>query len=339
LKVATFNAGLAVGVLPNVGERLPHVLQALSGLDVDVLFVQEFWLESHWNGLRTRLRERLPHALRPKALGAARGCCSEQELLPLRSCGSSRCAGLRDEALAVCIVRHCAAAALSLPTDCVNCLASEPHGTLEQILQRCTAGNREHAQAREGSAGAAGRGGLMAYGGSFGTGLLLRSAPIENDVLTFESSVNARGALFARLPSSTLGPLDVFATHFSPGGAEQAPQVERLLSWIDAKSGSGPALLLGDLNTSPGSDLFARIRGAGFHEGRTSSPGPTYSSEGLTTGRFASSGWHLDHVLVRGLSAATSRILDEPRILEVAGQPVRSTLSDHGGLLSIIDRP
>jgi hypothetical protein len=72
LKVATFNAGLAVGVLPNVGERLPHVLQALSALDVDVLFVQEFWLESHWDALCTRVRERFPHALRPKPLGAAR---------------------------------------------------------------------------------------------------------------------------------------------------------------------------------------------------------------------------------------------------------------------------
>jgi endonuclease/exonuclease/phosphatase family metal-dependent hydrolase len=158
-------------------------------------------------------------------------------------------------------------------------------------------------------------------------------------VLTFASSINARGALFARIPSATLGPVDVFATHFSPGGAEQAPQVERLLSWIEEISGPGPALLLGDLNTSPGSALFARISGAGFHEGRLISPGPTYGSEGLTTGRFARSGWHLDHVLVRGLSAATSRILDEPRTLEVAGQPVRSTLSDHAGLLSIIDRP
>jgi endonuclease/exonuclease/phosphatase family metal-dependent hydrolase len=330
LKVATFNAGLAMGVLPHVSERLPNVLEALASLEVDVLFVQEFWLESHWEALASRVQQRFPHSLRPKALGAGRGCCSEQELLPLRSCGSSRCAGLRDEALAACIVRHCATAALSLPTDCLNCLASEPHGTLQEILERCTGNDR--------STSAPARGGLIAYGGSFGTGLLLRSAPIESEVLKFESSINARGALFARLPSTTLGPVDVFAAHLSPGGAEQGPQVERLLSWIDEKAGAGPALLLGDLNTSPGSALFARIRSAGFHEGRTSSPGPTYSGEALTTGRFGSSGWHLDHVLVRGLTAATSRILDEPRLLEVAGQQVRSTLSDHAGLLSVIDR-
>jgi endonuclease/exonuclease/phosphatase (EEP) superfamily protein YafD len=100
---------------------------------------------------------------------------------------------------------------------------------------------------------------------------------------------------------------------------------------------SGPALLLGDLNISPGSALLGRIRAAGFHDGRASALGPTYSSEGLTTGRFTGSGWHLDHVLVRGLNAATSRILDEPRTLEVAGRQVRSTLSDHAGLLSIIE--
>jgi endonuclease/exonuclease/phosphatase family metal-dependent hydrolase len=339
-KVATFNAGLAVGVLPNVSERLPLVLQALSALDVDLLFVQEFWLESHWTALCARLQGRLPHTLRPKPLGAAPGCCTEQDLMQLRACGSRHCAGLRDEALAACIVRHCASVALSLPVDCVNCLASDPRGTLEEILERCTAVDNDSEgalPAREAPTQSA-HGGLMAYGGSFGTGLLLRSPAAATDVLTFESSINARGALFARLTRSGLGPLDVFATHLSPGGAEQVPQVERLLSWIEEKSGAGPALLLGDLNASPGSALLGRIRAAGFHEGRASALGPTYSSEGLTSGRFTGSGWHLDHVLVRGLNAATSRILDEPRTLEVAGHQVPSTLSDHAGLLSVIEQ-
>ncbi|RYZ05749.1 MAG: hypothetical protein EOO73_18790 [Myxococcales bacterium] len=328
MRVATFNAGLAVGVLPHVQERLPAVLASLAELEVDVLFVQEFWLEEHWLALRERVRERLPHALRPPPLAVAHGSCSERDLGPLRTCAQQHCAGLRDEALARCVVQHCAPVALRLPTDCLNCIASNPHGTLEEITNRCTG----TADAPRGQT----RGGLVAYGGSFGTGLLLRHQPLASGGLTFASSINARGAQFARLPSSTLGQLDIFAAHLSPGGAEQAPQVDELLAWIDETTIKGPALLLGDLNTSPGSALFRRITAAGFRSAGDARG--TYSGEGLASGRFGDDGWRLDHVLVRGehLTAPTTRILDEARTIDVEGRPLRSTLSDHAGLLATL---
>jgi endonuclease/exonuclease/phosphatase family metal-dependent hydrolase len=130
----------------------------------------------------------------------------------------------------------------------------------------------------------------------------------------------------------------VFAAHLSPGGPEQAPQVEQLLAFIEEKAATEPALLLGDLNLVPGSSLFSRIARAGFHEGEARAHLPTYSGQALLGGTFAGSGWRLDHVLLRGTTAElrTQRILDETVRLKVAGRDVLSTLSDHAGLLSTI---
>jgi endonuclease/exonuclease/phosphatase family metal-dependent hydrolase len=331
MRLATFNAGLAVGVLPHVTERLPHVLSALASLDVDLLFVQEFWLNSHWAALHARLREKLPHVVRqqerpPKSEGG----CTRQQLEALRHCAEQHCAGLRDEALARCVVQHCASVALSLPTGCLNCIARSPTGTLDEIFERCTGAEVPSSPGQR-------SGGLQAYGGSFGTGLLLKDLPLETDSIQFVSTLNARGAVWVRIQPPGFSDLHVFATHLSPVGREQEPQVERLLSWIDRKAGSADAILLGDLNTTPGSRLFERFRAAGFAED-AHPPRATFSTEGLLTGYFGDSGWALDHILVRGrLRLQTARILDEGLLLGASESAVPSTLSDHAGLLGTVE--
>jgi endonuclease/exonuclease/phosphatase family metal-dependent hydrolase len=132
--------------------------------------------------------------------------------------------------------------------------------------------------------------------------------------------------------------LHVFATHLSPGGREQEPQVEQLLAWIDSKAGSADAILVGDLNTTPGSQLFQRFQAAGFRDD-TASPRATFSTEGLLTGYFGESGSALDHVLVRGgLRSMTERILDGRVLLDVDDAAQPSTLSDHAGLLATVER-
>ncbi|WP_437759909.1 endonuclease/exonuclease/phosphatase family protein [Sorangium sp. So ce1389] len=336
-QVATFNAGLAVGVLPYATERVPRVIEALAGLDVDLLFVQEFWLDAHWDLLRRALESRLPHAFRPEpAHPAAHGACSASQVRPLVACAEAKCDGLTDEALARCVVQSCASTALTLPTPCLNCIASRPVGTIHEIVDRCVG---EPTASQASPAGRSSRyGGLIAYGGSFGTGLLAR-APLEaRDILVFESTVNARGALYARVAAPGLGALHIFAAHLSPGGAEQPPQVERLLAWVDEKAGGAPALLLGDLNTTPGSSLFRRLEGAGFRDADVPDRRGTFSHDGLGTGDVGDSGWRLDHVLLRGLDARlrVGRILDAPVTISAEGRPVRTTLSDHFGVLATI---
>jgi endonuclease/exonuclease/phosphatase family metal-dependent hydrolase len=305
VRVATFNAGLAVGYLPNVRERLPHVVEALSALEVDLLFVQELWLDEHWGQLTGALAKRLPHAFRPPHVVVASGGCTKEQLAPFIACANKHCAGLRDEALARCVVRHCATYGLTLAPSCINCMTQNITGSLEEMTSRCSGEATDGTQAP------------IAYGGSFGTGLLSR-APLENvDTLTYRSSINARGAMYAH----TLG-LHIFATHFSPGGlgdSEQMPQFDAFVEF--AADRRGPAVLLGDLNTSSGSPLFAKLVRAGFREPDKLDTRPTcYSSR-------------IDHVLVRDVDATvtTQRILDE-RITLPDGE--RTTLSDHYGVLA-----
>jgi endonuclease/exonuclease/phosphatase family metal-dependent hydrolase len=333
-RVATFNAGLAVGVLPYATERAPHVVAALAAIDVDLLFVQEFWLDTHWELLRDAVRARLPHTLRPEPLGQGlRATCREAELAPLRKCAESRCAGLRDEALARCVVQHCASLALVLPTACLNCIASHPVGSLEEIFDRCLASDTVPPPSTTDY------GQLIAYGGSFGTGLLSRNPFNETETLVFKSSVNARGALHVDLSSDELGKLHVFAAHLSPGGAEQPLQVKQLLAWIDQRSESAPAILLGDLNTTPGSTLFEHFERAGFREANAADVRATFAHDGLGTGNVGASGYRLDHVLVRGIDTEvrTQRILDRPLTISAGGKAVRTTLSDHFGILATIE--
>src|SRR5688500_3002711 len=64
-RLATFNAGLAVGALEHAAERAPAVVQALAREPLDVLCVQEFWHESHWRDLVEATGNRMSQRLRP----------------------------------------------------------------------------------------------------------------------------------------------------------------------------------------------------------------------------------------------------------------------------------
>jgi endonuclease/exonuclease/phosphatase family metal-dependent hydrolase len=312
VRVATFNAGLAVGYVPHVTERLPHVVEALSSLDVDVLYLQEVWLPDHWDRVRDALSAKLPYVLRQEPKLRHKGGCSEDQVAPLVRCAEKHCADLRDEALATCVVRNCAGVGLSLPAPCLNCIASDTRGSLEEIVGRCIGTLPDDAAVHDT---------LHAYGGSFGTALFSRM-PLENaDELVYLSTINARGAVYARAGCH------IFATHFSPSGSEQKPQVDELVRWIGEKAPRGePAIVLGDLNITPGSSLFKRILDAGFRE-------PDQADKRST---FGEHGWRIDHILVRDIAprVASQRILDAP--ITIAGGK-RTTLSDHFGVLATLE--
>jgi endonuclease/exonuclease/phosphatase family metal-dependent hydrolase len=346
LRIATFNAGLAVGVLPHARERLPHIVSALANLDVDLLFVQEFWLDPHWEELRVAAEARFPHAYRAlPAEPPRRGVCSREEVAPLVACARAHCDGLTSDDLARCVVHRCASAATSMSPACLNCVASNPTGSLDEIMAPCLAeadAPQDPASARGASRGGRygyGVPGLVAYGGSYGTGLLSALPLFDRDELVYEATLNARGALYARVEHRALGDMHVFATHFSPGPHdEQLPQVERLLAWIGDKVGrGGRVILLGDLNTGPSSGLYRRLEAAGFENPYTALPDPpaTFPDGSFSSRGMGRSGWLLDHVLLRGFSepATAERILDEPLTIEAEGQKVRTTYSDHCGIL------
>ncbi len=332
MRIATFNAGLAPGYLPYVTERVPHVIAALSSLEVDILFVQEFWLERHFEEL-VSATPHLPHAFRPPPTAPPRnGVCGRQELAPLARCVEGSCRDLHGEALARCVVRNCARAALEVSPECLSCITSHPFGSYTEIVEPCI--GEALSPTPRGSSTA----GLVAYGGSFGTALLSNRPLEDRDVLVFESTVNARAALYARV-----GSLHVFATHLSPGILhEQDRQIDQLLPWIESKCGPGDrVVLVGDLNTGPtipphitshNGELYRRLLiEAGFENPYAKSGARcTFCHGSLTSGVHGDPGWLLDHVLCRGFSAQRAeRILDGP----LTAGSLRTTLSDHCGIL------
>jgi hypothetical protein len=110
---------------------------ALAELEADIVFVQEVGLERHREELARRAQSRFPHVFRPKPAIHATASCADAELEPLASCARTHCDGLRDGRLGECVVRSCASAAMSMSTDCLNCVLRNPFGTMEEILAPC----------------------------------------------------------------------------------------------------------------------------------------------------------------------------------------------------------
>jgi endonuclease/exonuclease/phosphatase family metal-dependent hydrolase len=353
--VATYNAGLAVGYLPLAEERAPHVVGALARAPADLLCVQEVWLDEHWDALRAAAAPRFPHAYRlPAATPAGGGACTPAELAPVLACARGRC-GRGSAATAACVARHCAHLARAASPACVTCLLRRPVGSAEGIAASCAA-PAGGAGARPGAAPAD----VVAYGGSFGTGVLSREPLLDRDALVFEASLNPRAALYARVRPAGLGDLHVVCTHLTPalgspvGGAspaaEQRAQIERLLPWVGAKAaGGGAVVLAGDLNAGPRAgdaiepalpEHYARFLAAGFRDPYATSPGArcTFCRSNPLNGGAGAGGALLDHVLLRGPVAAASAepLLREPLVLGTEGRTERTAYSDHYGLVVAI---
>ncbi|HEU4406109.1 MAG TPA: endonuclease/exonuclease/phosphatase family protein [Polyangiaceae bacterium] len=359
-RIATFNAGLAVGYLPYAEERAPLVVDALARAPADLLCVQEFWLEAHWQALRTAAAPRFPHAYRlPPAAGAAAGpTCSRAELAPLVACARQHCGGAGPGGLGGCVLQHCAEGARHMSADCLNCLIRNPVGGLETITAACSAPDPPGPVARAAPAPRPGAE-VFAYGGSFGTGLLSREPLLETDALVFDATLNPRAALYARLRPASLGDLHVVCTHLTPAlsaplgrgspTAEQRAQVERLLAWIDQKARDGaPVALVGDLNAGPragGADAllpqhYAKLLGAGFRNPYAARPDArcTFCPSNPLNGGGPGRGALIDHVLLRGYAggASVEPFLREPVELEVGGRKLLRAYSDHYGLVATL---
>ena len=333
LRVVTFNAGLAIGVVPHAVERAPLVAAGVAAVEAELVFVQEVWLETHWAELCAAAAARLPHTFRAAPTAPPEpGACSPDEIAPLVACAQAHCRGKAGEELVRCVIHRCSSAAAHLSAPCLRCVASHPVGTLEEILAPCAGANAQAVPASARSGRAYAPEGLIAFGGSFGTGYLSSLPLLETDVLVFESTVTARAALYARLDPPGMGPLHVFGVHLSIGhGAEQRAQIEQLLAWVDEKAPPpAQAMIVGDLNTGPSvaSSLYARFEAAGF-----SNP---YARPGAR-GTYGS--WLIDHVLLRGVrgQARGEVVLDEDVTVAVGGRKVRTSLSDHAGLRVEID--
>jgi endonuclease/exonuclease/phosphatase family metal-dependent hydrolase len=313
VRFATFNAGLLPGASAYRRERARALAARLPTLGVDALCLQEVWLDDDWRLVSSAIHEALPTAIRPEASG---GGCSTEETARIAACERGTCSDLDDEARAECLVGRCGRLATSLSPAC-----------LARLL-----------------------------GGTSGLGFATRLAISHSDVLSLDSTVEPRAAIHARLDDPAL---HVFCTHLTPAIAlpgrtpeaatvEQARQIDRLLDWIDERTGDGaPVVLLGDLNTGPASDggsarvpdHLARMLARGFVDPAASSaPRCTFCSDNPLVGGHGPGGARIDHTLLRGWGgrASVRRILDEPIALDGTAAPSR--YSDHYGLELTLER-
>lgn len=357
-RVATYNAGLAVGVLKYADERATPVVQTLAGEDVDLLCVQEFWLEEHWRMLTEATAKRLPSTFRLPAEGKAMSC-GEAEVAPLAACAAAKCKRAATHEIAACLLAGCAGELTKISADCFQCLAASPRARPEEIAQACVGPRGQPASAAAPGAATAHGGpeAFRVYSGSAGTGILTNAEILERDSLILPSVLDRRAVLYTKL-GTPLGELHAFCTHLTanlagvphPGKAswrrDQSAQIDALLGFVEKKAAGRPAVILGDLNTGPaiGSaispslpDHYARLVQSGFLNPYATQGDVqcSYCFDNPLEGGRGTRGVLIDHVLLRGFGGRVlvgGQFMRPLVTVEPAGKPVRIGLSDHYGV-------
>lgn len=103
--------------------------------------------------------------------------------------------------------------------------------------------------------------------GLWGNAILTKAPVSDEEARKFRSSANLRRSVLGVTVETKDGPpLRVLATHLdNPGGAGQVrlEQVEQLLAFWNQQI---PAIIAGDFNATPDSDVVQRLRRAGFND-------------------------------------------------------------------------
>lgn len=349
LTVATYNAGIARGFVNHAGPRVGAVATALGEIDVDVLCLQEVWDVADREAIEAGAG--LMHTFNiPADLGECEASsCSDAEVDPLVMCYEPNCADAPPGTIVDCANEFCPDQVNSLSGDCITCIAGAltDEATIDDLLGACG----PDAEAQD----------CYAYDGSFGTDIVSRYPLADTDSLVFESSLNRRAVLYARVTDTPQGDVHVFCTHLSAvfeniphpkeaeGGsweAEQRTQINEMRAWIDQKAAGGKVVVMGDFNTGPavGDTVLAEV--PENYELLIEGYDPTYSAQpdaecsfcgdnGLVTGVDRDKSVLLDHVLIRGFDGASVQgeiILDQAITLDIDGMSVPASLSDHYGV-------
>lgn len=344
LRVATFNSGLALHYEDWVSEREPVVATALAAeaASLDVLCVQEYWLDAHWQNLVAAVATELPHALRRPANPGDEPKCTATEAGPLLDCVKAQCASASGSDLLGCALDKCSAETNSLSGGCADCLIQNIAKPIDELYATCVDPS-------------AGGGDTALYGGEHDPGLLLRDKPLETDSLALSAYFVRAAVLYAKLPRPNGEPVNVFCTHFGselegigyqgPHGSwegEHAQQVSELLAYIQAKAPAGPVLVLGDLNTGPEQaglsgewpQHFTPLLESGLECPALQAVAPPCTLCPDNSFRSDTSEPRLiDHVLVRELGARDIAVFaNAPVTVSVEGAAQSMNLSDHYGL-------
>ncbi|WP_437736798.1 endonuclease/exonuclease/phosphatase family protein [Sorangium sp. So ce1335] len=362
-RVATYNGGLAMGVMKYVDERAEPLIRALAEQPVDLLCVQEFWLEEHWQSLVAATSSTLRSTFRLPP-GHEDGGCSKQETDPLVACAAERCARLKQHALLPCLLQSCPTRLTGLSPDCFNCLSANPRKGPDELAQACLRAQPKSAAGARPPARAGGARAPEAYSGASGTAILTNAEILERDALVLPSAIDRRAVLYTRVSPPSIGELHVFCTHLTASmegvphprnttwQKDQSAQIDALLAYVDRKTGGrGATLLLGDLNTGPAiapsisarlPAHYDRLLARGFVNPYASQEDArcTYCFDNPLDGGKGTRGVLIDHVLLRGFEgdATGTQIMRSSLTIDAGKRKVKSGFSDHYGLLVTLSR-
>jgi endonuclease/exonuclease/phosphatase family metal-dependent hydrolase len=343
---ATYNGGLAVGFVKAAHARAPLVADAVRALEADVVCVQEFWQPEHVDLLDapgSAFANSVFLDPDPGTIGPA--ACTDADLMDLQTCAETNgCPMVCEDELVNCVLDNCLAEFTAVPAGCNACLQANVGKSYEDVIASCKSQSTEYA-----------------FGGAFGIGLLSRHAFVQQDTLVFESTTNRRAVIYGQI-ATDIGTVHAFCTHLTavfasipfpdPMGsweAEQAAQIDRMLAYVDEKTGgSGLVVLMGDMNTGPAGDThvaeveqnYQKFLAAGFANPYIATPGHpcTFCADNpiVAEGSDDSASVVIDHVLLRGqdpsAQASGVRILDQGITVDNCNMQIATAYSDHYGV-------
>lgn len=336
--VATYNVGLASGYVDYASERRPLIAEAVAGLDVDIVCLEEVWTDEDVEAITTAAAQAFPYALYEltQDLGTSEPACTEEEATPLAECVETYCAEVPAENLATCGLDYCSAEYEATSSACQTCIAANLGQEFDAIFTACT----------EGSA-------LYSYGGRNGLLLLSRSPLADTSYESLASTQVMRGVLAARTELPGIGAVQVLCTHLTadlsadlaysgPYGTwsgENLAQVETLLELIAATETSRPVILLGDMNAGPEIGTAIRAENAGSYQAIVDSgfssafvEDPAVSCSFCAANPLVGAGDSklIDHVFLKGATSLAATLFGT-ELTTISGD-VEVPLSDHYGV-------
>jgi len=362
MTVATYNAGLAMGFVDYAPERQPLIGPALSGLDVDVICVQEVWNDDSISAVIESTKAVYPHAYYELTEDETEGTeppCTEEGTVELKACVLKNCGEEAPANLGDCALEFCAVEFGAMkPKECVNCVAAniglaETADTVDDAINAIIGACLESA------------GGVYAYEGRNGVMILSRFPLTGTEFSRFDSYLNVRVLLHAIADVPDIGPVDVFCTHltatldsvpyqgeFESWENEQATQIDAALPWIaNHEDSTTPTVVMGDMNCGPEKGEipagypanFQKFTDAAFLAPYIDQPGTpcTWCGDNPLVGGGDSR--IIDHVLFKnvpeGVTFDAARVMDQPVTFSAGDEDVESRYSDHYGAQVVFTLP
>ncbi len=349
--LTTYNVGLAAGFVPYAADRLAPVAEALTQDPSDVLCLQEVWTDDEIDAIEAATSDSFPHSYVFKTENTETNAgCTPEEVTPLETCFEANCADIPQDELATCGLTNCGDEFSSTTSACQSCIAANLDKPLEGIIMACEGGGPK-----------------FAYGGHNGLMLLSRHPLADTEHMQMPSVLTQRSALRATVQIPDMDALQVTCTHLAADldinypedgeagsfEAEQASQIDLVMTWIDESGFTGNTFLLGDMNTGAAKadadinaelpDNFKKFTDAGWTSPFADSDDAlcTFCTDNTVVGGADDKGGVLiDHILIPTSQTDTvssvSRVYDQLQPIEVNTGTETETLdlhlSDHYGV-------